>query len=61
MSDLQTNQEAIRSGIMSNSEHDNFLVAKGRYLTLGDMLGLQSFLESARANLEEQESDDASL
>lgn len=59
--DLRGNQEAIKSGIMSVSDHDSFLVAKGRFLTLTDVLGLQAYLESTRKNLEEQEPEHASI
>lgn len=56
--DLQGNQEAIKSSLMVQADLEKFFIAKGRYLTLTDIIGLETFLESAKTNLEEQEAED---
>lgn len=59
VTDLTKNQEAIKESIMSQADLEKFFIAKGRFLTLGDIIGLEAYLDSARKNLVEQETEDA--
>lgn len=57
INDLQGNVEAIKSALLVQADVEKFYIAKGRFLTITDVLGLQGYLESTKASLETQEDD----